>query len=398
MERFDSKNYMKMGIQELQKLYNLQLDNSRKILERLISNYGFICERDYDGNIEDDWKPAKKSDTIISIQPGKGILNDQNGEIVFIENTEEIEVTIPNVEVESYKLFIKPINIANETGTVSLANGSITVLGTGTKFLDVYSANKRIIIEGNLHYVTQVRGNEELEISEMYTGVNIVDATHQVGAWIPSYPSSIEDNTIYLHDTFEIGLVTRELVTGEYLLADIEVSSYIITSVVDNRGSNILKYRNDSVSIDYQNSRERRVTIWKPEALCATGVNDDAAEIVEHIKADDTHAGTFSKKMIMRFYKRADDKNIHLAFNSFYTAGGELSAADKSKYQVRMDIDESEGIPAYLSQNVICRDISELENNRYYEMSFLLCKVDAAYNLSIRIDEVYLTGNKILIV
>lgn len=212
------------------------------VLNKVIEADGLVIEKDVSGPIGNDWLVQKISSNQISIQPGAAIVRSTGDKLRYVENEAVQTVTVYNSTIKIY--VVLQYEATNyEQGTITLTNGSATVIGDGTEFTKVLAANRRIFVDGTPYTVLSVQSATQCTLASSYSGSTVSDVKYKVGAWFTSYPSGESDNLLYEYDSFRIVLKTSAPSAGDLYLADVNVTSGVIQSVTDKRSENILEYR-----------------------------------------------------------------------------------------------------------------------------------------------------------
>lgn len=389
---------LKIGSLELGRFQALVNNNLRNFVEPMFAQVGLLLPKDFADAMPNDWLVTAAGLQSIQINTGKAVILDENGQLDAVMLSTPVVIGTPVVD-GTYKVLLRQFYTNLEQGTVSLANNSQTVIGTGTLFTQRFSLNRRIIINSVAFTVTSVTDDTHLTISALYTGASITSAYFAVGGWFSSYPVGIESNYIYQNYGLSIIIST---IQGAYdlYLADVVISTGVIASITDKRSTNLCKIYSETTKLDSTNIRTRKITLYRPQLLNAGTVNANitppqAAQIL----ANDSHVGTMDPKLVLTFYKGTDDKLLTVSFNSWYTDTGlPISTPDQSKWEVCIGLyGFADGAAVNLVQTQVTYNISALSAG-YYELSFKLRKISTAFNLSIKINEIYLTGNKSLVV
>ena len=396
MKRLHFRPQLRAGSLELNRFQELMFKNVRELTEPLIDSYGLFITKDFNGNKSNDWLVEAVNNRTIKVNKGKAFIKDVNNEIAFIKLEEDYAIEMPLTD-GIYKISLRHKYTNNEKGKVTVYNNTNTVYGTDTEFTKVFALNRRIYLNGEAYIVTDVISDTELVLASNYTGLDLINAQYQVGGYFSEYPYETENNYIYEHDGFEIIVTTQSLQTNDIYLADVTITNGWVVNIVDKRSQFYIPYQ-EYPQLNETHIRNRKEVIYRPVSLCDTTVNAETQGIKAQINADDSHGTSFSSKFAIRFYKGADDTTINLTYTPQYTNGGSLTDIDKTKWKVRLSIPNILNTnDFYLSTTTLTLDISSL-NEGYYELHFQLAKVTTAYNLSIFIEEVYLTGGRNFIV
>lgn len=389
---------LKIGSLELGRFQTLVNNNLRNFVEPLFSQVGLLLPKDFAGAMPNDWLVTAAGLQSIQVNTGKAVILDENGKLDAVTLSSAVVVSTPVVD-GTYKVLLRQFYTNIEQGTVSLANSSQTVIGTNTLFTQLFALNRRIIINSTAYIVTAVADDTHLTISTMYTGASIISANFAVGGWFSSYPVGIESNYIYQNYGLSI-VISATQGANDLYLADVVISTGVISTITDKRSTNLCKIYSETTKLDSTNIRTRKITLYRPQLLNAGTVNANitppqAAQIL----ANDSHIGTMDPKLALTFYKDSDDKLLTMSFNSWYTDTGlPLSAPDQAKWEVCIGLTGlADSAAVNLVQTIVTYNISALSAG-YYELSFKLRKISTAFNLSIKINEIYLTGNKLLVV
>lgn len=389
---------LKIGSLELGRFQTLVQSNLRNFVEPIFSQVGLLLPKDFAGAMPNDWLVTSAGLQSIQINTGKAVILDENGQLDAVTLSTPVVIGTPVVD-GTYKVLLRQFYTTLEQGTVSLANNSQTVIGTGTLFTQLFSLNRRIIINSVAYTVTSVTDDTHLTISALYTGASITSAYFAVGGWFSSYPVGIESNYIYQNYGLSIIISTTQGAYDLYL-ADVVISTGVIAAITDKRSTNLCKIYSETTKLDSTNIRARKVTLYRPQLANAGTVNANVTPPqAAQILANDSHIGTMDPKVAITFNKTADDKLLTVSFNSWYTDTGlPLSVPDQAKWEVCIGLTGlADGAAVNLGQIIATYDISGLSDG-YYELSFKLRKISTAFNLSLKINEIYLTGNKFLVV
>ncbi|MDQ7818686.1 MAG: hypothetical protein RDU14_16795 [Melioribacteraceae bacterium] len=389
---------LKIGSLELGRFQTLVNNNLRNFVEPMFAQVGLLLPKDFAGAMPNDWLVTAAGLQSIQINTGKAVILDENGELDAVTLESAAVVSTPDVD-GTYKVLLRQFYTTIEQGTVSLANGSQTVIGTNTLFTQLFALNRRIIIDSTAYVVTAVTDDTHLTISALYTGASITSANFAVGGWFSSYPVGIESNYIYQNYGLSI-IISATQGANDLYLADVVISTGVIETITDKRSTNLCKIYSETTKLDSTNIRTRKITLYRPQLLNAGTVNANITQPqAAQILANDSHIGTMDPKLTLTFYKEADDKLITVSFSSWYTDTGlPISVPDQSKWEVCIGLyGLANGAAVNLAQTLVTYDISALSIG-YYELSFKLSKISTAFNLSIKVNEIYLTGNKFLVV
>lgn len=392
-------NYLpscKIGSIELERTQALIQENIRKLTEPLYSTIGLLVAKDLAGNLASDWLVSIVNTGQIRINAGKAFLLDANNELTSVQMAENTLITTPDVD-GVYKVLLRHAYTNFEKGTVSINNNTNIVNGVGTEFTKVLAINRRMFINGVAVVVANVVSDTQLIISGNYGGVDVSGVNYKVGGYFSEYPLNEVDNYIYQNDAVSIILTTGAKPANDIYLADITITNGWVLEVEDKR-TQFLTLFHEYPQLTADNLRDRRETIWRASAIAANTINAEITGITPQILATDAHVGTFRTKFALSFYKAADDTTLKINFHPTYTdTGNELITADKVKFQVRLDVDATEGTAEYLDVNELSHNISNLADG-YHTLYFKLSKAATAFNLSIKINEVYKTGGSQFIV
>ncbi len=224
--------------------YGLEVYRTKKI-EILNKNTTFGERESGKWKYSSDWKVTKDNDTQVLIQPGTAVLKDRYPRAVKLPIPTVLD--IPQSD-GVYKLLISYLSKETEEGTVSVENGSNVVNGTDTKFTEIFSVNRRLIVDGNIVSVLSVDSDTQLTLAENYDGDTITDEEFSVGGWFVPFPNGVNDNVIYEYDSYQFVWRTDAKLDTEYWLAEVTISGGVIVEVVDKRKENILKlFQSDEI-------------------------------------------------------------------------------------------------------------------------------------------------------
>ncbi|MGE5683446.1 MAG: hypothetical protein ACM34K_21510 [Bacillota bacterium] len=234
MSRIKHATGLKLDSLELNKMQDLQLLNAWNLINLLIKSFGLIVTKSGPDSLGDEWKVEKASDTSIRINPGKAILKDGVPRPVSLLSSQII--SIPG-EDSTYQLVVKYAENSIEKGTVTVSNGSASITGSGTKFTEVFGPNRRIIIDDAAYTILTVNSDTSITLDSPFSGTSGSSKTYKVGGWFYGTPPfSVIDNLIYYYDDIQIGFKKKEnMITGEYSLAEVVISSHVISSITDKR-------------------------------------------------------------------------------------------------------------------------------------------------------------------
>jgi hypothetical protein len=399
MDSLFIKSQMFTGSLEMKQLQQILNENYLKLLRPVISTYGLMVTENFHGVLTNEWKVTQNGFNGVTIQPGRGIAND-NGNPCLFELSSAKSLSIPSTD-STYYIIAKNTKTNYEKGTVTLTQGSNQITGTDTAFTEIFAINRRIIVNGVAYTILDVLSDTLMEITAAYTGTTQTDVQYIAGAWFAGYPLTIPDNYIREHDALQLVVKNTPKTTGEYLLATITVYGNVITNVADQRATNLLTWYSEKPQVSSALMRERKKILYSPTSICS-GLNGSSSAITAQILANDSHGTIYAEKLRLKFFKTSDDKTINVKFSSYYTDTGlPIAYADSLKWKVQAqagDISGAESVLDITASSTYTLDISALVNNAYYELAFYLKKVITAFNLSILINEVYISSNNILVI
>lgn len=387
--------YVKVGSLELNRMQDLLNGNTQKMVEPLLDNAGLLIKRDLQGNLLSDWLVSIYTVRSIKVNSGKAYIYDNNNNLTSLILKQDAILETPLTD-GTYKVVLRHAYNNYEEGTITLLNNSKTVQGNGTKFSQVLGVNRRIYADGKFFVVSNVISDTEAEISEVYTGASINNARYIVGGYFSEYPLTAEHNFIYLNESVSIVITNGDLQPNDIMLANITVTNGWVVSVEDKR-EQIVNVYEQYPQLNHTNLRDRKVTLYR-SSFFANGTDAAITDLFSaEILATDSHSTEYQTKLRLSFYKGQDDTTLSIAFTPRYTdTGGVLSQVDQTKFRLQAVVG-SIVAETYLDANLLTCNISQLANG-YYTLELKLKKVAAAFNLSLRIDEIYLTGGNTFIV
>lgn len=391
MRKINYLPFCKVGSVELERSQSLMQDNIRKMYEPLMKTTGLLLPKNLQGQLSSDWLVTATGVQQLKINKGKAYIKDVNNNIsaVILEN--DTLINTPEVD-GNYKVLLRHAYTNYEQGTISIANNSNIVNGNGTEFTKILGINRRIYVAGQIFVIASVESDTQLTISGNYSGADINNEKFKIGGYFAEYPLNEEDNLIYKHDTASIVLTSLDKQVNDIYLADVTITNGWITNVVDKR-TEILELYHEYPQINANMLRTRRETLWRATNIVQSA-DASISGLQAQILATDNHTTEFSTKFALNFYKRQDDKILHLVYHPFYTdTGMDLIQLDKVKFQTRLQIkNQQDNVALFLDVEELTYDISNLAEG-YYELQFQLKKVSTAFNLSILLQEIYITGN-----
>lgn len=399
MRRFNFLPNLKVGNLELTKFQVMQESNIRDFFEPVIKSLGLIIQKDWAGAFTNEWKVGKVDNFTIQVNAGQAFVLDAENKVVRIVLPSNYSIGM-STDDATYKVIARHFYSNFEQGTVSVTNGSDVVVGTNTEFTKVLAINRRIYLNGTPYVVLSIESDTQLTLATAYAGTNFTTLQYKVGGYFGAYPVNENENLIYQNDGLILIVTTGALQANDLYLADVIIQNGWVTTINDKRYLNIFETYNENPKINHQNTRTRKITLYRPALFCSASLNADiSTDVQAQIIASDAHSTNLQSKFALRFNKTGDDSLLTVKFSAFYTDTGlALSEADQLKWQTRLDIvGQANGTLRYMDVTEPTYDISLLPNG-YYELNFKLKKTTTAFNLSIRVEEIYLTGNKNLVI
>jgi hypothetical protein len=396
MEKTLFKSNLFTGSLELNNSENLLTNNLLNLFNPLITKYGLVITQDFSQILSANWLVSQQTPNSININAGNAIVQDADGNTARITLASNTVLTMPASD-GTYNIFLKQSNTNNEPGTIAFTNGLNLVEGTGTKFTQVFAVNRLLITNNTAYHVIQVNSDTELELDQTYPGVSVAGLNFAVGGWFTTQNVSLPDNYIYQHDAPTLTITTGAIGTYQYWLAQVTMTGGIITSIVDKRSQNIFSTYSEIPKFNWTQARNRHVSVYKPSLLNSGTVNAVVTTMPPQVLANSSFPSSFQPVFGQTFLRTSDDKQLVVNFSSLVTDTGlALSAGQQVGFQIRVDIDGVAGAPINLNTNTCTVDISALTAG-YHTLYIKLASI-TGFNLSVYINEIYLTGNLNLII
>jgi len=233
---------LKLGSVELERSFELVDLESHNLDSHLIDTYGFVIKEDSNFELENDWKATDPTSLSIAIQTGIAILQDSNDIPRPVELTRIENITVPSTP-GTYTITVKYNPDSTEEGSVDVVNGSPNVAGSGTEFTKIFGPNRRLIVNDTAYEIQSVTDDTNLVLVSNFPDASDENLPFKVGGWFTSYPPAIDDNLIYEHNslTFTVNDSGTPPGSDEYLIAEVDVESSIISEVRDIRDQNLFK-------------------------------------------------------------------------------------------------------------------------------------------------------------
>lgn len=244
------KSSCRIGSLEFGRTQELISSSALEVIKPLIKTYGLINSYNNNHILGSAWKVEHYGDNEIRVLSGTALLPDIEKIPRFVKLPEnQIFNTGSTDGIYSVVLRYKATNY--EEGTISISNGSASVIGIKTKFTKTLSTNRRIKIGTSFYTVESVADDENLGIVESFDQPNVTDGKYKVGGWFVGTPPLAEaDNLIYELDSYEIIFKTGAIAEYEVVLAQITITSNIIYQVNDLRHKYVLSLI-DNKQVDF---------------------------------------------------------------------------------------------------------------------------------------------------
>jgi hypothetical protein len=228
---FKSKNNLKHGDIEFNRMQELVKKDVLDMFLNMTQTFGIIRNAVVGF---DKWQVSQLTNNTVRVKAGKAIILDANSKPIAATLASDYDLTIPSTDA-IYKIAFKHKLHNYEDGTVAIATGSTTITGTGTKFTKIFSENRSIILNGGLFKIASVSGDTTATLVSPFPNASVTGVQFAVGGYFINTVGNVVDNYIYEHNGIELLIKSGALIAGEYLLAEVTVSSGIISLITDKR-------------------------------------------------------------------------------------------------------------------------------------------------------------------
>ncbi|GAB1348384.1 hypothetical protein MASR1M107_05960 [Ignavibacteriales bacterium] len=244
------KSFCRIGSLEFSRTQDLITSSAFEVIKPLIKTYGLINSYNSNHILGPSWKVEHYSDNEIRVLSGTALLTDIDKipRLVKLPSNQIFNIGSTN---GTYSVVLRYKTTNFEEGTISIVNGSTSVIGIKTKFTKTLSINRRIKIGTKFYTVESVADDETLGIVEYFDQASITDGQYKVGGWFVGTPPIAEaDNLIYELDSYEIIFKTGAIAEYEIVLAQVIISSNVISQINDLRHKFVLSLI-DNKQVDF---------------------------------------------------------------------------------------------------------------------------------------------------
>jgi hypothetical protein len=232
-----------LGLIPFVRSFFLKSQEVSNIIDSIVGTYGINLWNENDGLV------TKLSTSVVRVAAFKGLVKDEDGYARFV-NVPQTDFEFTGLASGSYKILFEYAKTYNEEGVIDLQAADATVVGTGTKFTEIFAPNMYVIIstsgEGNegKYQIDSVTDDEHLELIEAFAGTTETGLVFAVGGHFPDpvfHPATDDEYRIYENDNYALTATTSAKTATQYYLGEVVwISGFEIVMVNDIRGLNPL--------------------------------------------------------------------------------------------------------------------------------------------------------------